>query len=168
MNMEESSLCLGKVGAPHGLKGYMRIQSWTEPKTQIFSYQPWVIMKGNQKNSVVASFISEGKHLIAKLEGIEDRDQAQSLTHANIYIDRNQLPTMAPDEYLLADLIGCNVVNLKNNALGIIEDVVNYGASDIIVVKQDTKTHYIPLISPTTNMIDIEHKTVIVDWDEDF
>lgn len=166
--METKPLCLGKIGAPQGLKGFVRVHSWTEPKTQIFDYQPWTLSLDHGQQKLSATLVNKGKYIVAKIDTINDREQAQLLTHAEIHIERSQLPQVNNNEYFLTDLIDAEVVNNDKQLLGTVEDIVNYGASDIIVVKQKSKTHYIPLIKPTINMIDLEHKKIIVDWDENF
>lgn len=168
MNTGTQTICLGKIGAAQGLKGFVRVQSWTEPKSKIFDYQPWILVINGESKQVHASLQSQSKHIIASIETSSNREQAQALTHAEIHISRQQLPEPKDDEYFLADLIGAVVYSLEQIELGTVKDVVNHGANDTMVVANHEKTYYIPLIDPFVQTIDLQKNTVLVDWDHNF
>lgn len=168
MNKSSNPICIGKVGAAQGLKGHVRIHSWTDPDHQIFNYSPWSLMLNGNCNLVTAKKVEHGKHLIAEIKGIDDRNLAQALTHAEIFVDREAFPNIAKDEYYYTDMIGAKVINQEGKTLGAIEDIANFGAQDTLVVQQGKKTFYIPNIKQFVTQIDTENKVICVDWDEDF
>ncbi len=168
MSTSSTPICIGKIGAAQGLKGHVRIQSWTDPEHQIFDYSPWSLSLNKNETLVSASKVEHGKHIIAKIEGIDDRTAAQALTHAEIFVARDQLPEPQEDEYYFADVIGAKVINHTGETIGILDEITNFGAHDTLVVKQGKKTIYIPNVKQFVLSIDVDNKLVQANWDEDF
>jgi len=158
---------LGCVAGAYGVKGWARIRSDTEPKEAIFDYQPWLIGEDGIPMRVLLGR-KQGKHLVAELEGISDRDMAESLAGQKIAVRRDQLPELKGAQYYWADLIGAKVVNQDGLELGSIEQMIATGANDVMVVKGD-RERLIPFVKPSyVTQVDLPARCVTVDWDPDF
>src|ERR1700748_3722489 len=114
---------LGRVGAPWGVKGWVHIDSYTDPSDGILEYGQWTLRLGSGER--IKRRVAEGHphsdRLVARLEGIEDRDRAAALTGAVIEVDRAELPPTGEREYYQADLIGLPVRNLAGVRLGMLD-----------------------------------------------
>lgn len=171
-------LPVGQIGAVYGVRGWVRIRSHTAPPEQIFNYQPWWLKtpEGWQAARVVASKI-DGKGLLAQLEGIEDRDQARTLTLLEIAVDANQLPPLEEGEYYWHQLEGLRVHSEYEGRrvnLGRIRYLMETGANDVLVVRGDAESIYrrerlIPYLpEQVIKHIDLAAGEMVVDWDPDF
>ena len=165
-------IIIGRIGSAHGLKGWVKIHSFTELKSNIMQYQPWLVSINHDWRSLeVNEFTIQNKQLLARLPGIDNRDRASEFTHAEIGIYRHQLPDLTKGEYYWEDLIGLTVKNINQTTLGYVDQVVNYGASDILMVKNkaNNKDHMIPyVVNQFIKQVDLEQHVIVVDWDPDF
>lgn len=162
-------LTLGKIGAAYGVKGWVKVHSNTNPIDQIFAYNPLYLFKNNlyQEVTITNSRI-HGAGLVAHIEGCDDRDLTQDYRHCELVIKREQLPNLSNDEYYWTDLEGLRVLNQQGCELGFIDHLTNTGANDIMVVKGD-KEHWIPFIrNHFVFEINLDKKTITVDWESDF
>ena len=167
MFAEHEKILMGKFGAPHGVKGAIRVHSWTDPTDNLFRYQPWHICRDGTWKTLKASLTSRGEKLIARFDGIEDCDAARTYTHTDIYIDKNQLPKLSSGQYYWSELIGMQVTTNCQNDLGKVAYVFNTGANDILAV-QGKKERLLPLINDTVVNIDMSKNTILVNWDPNF
>ena len=160
---------VGKISGVLGLKGWLKIFSYTEPKNKILSYKYWQLKNGSQSKTLnIVSGQLHGKGVVVQLEGIADRDQAQSLKGRDVYISHEQLPSLGRDEYYWVDLIGIEVLNLEGIHLGKVESLLETGANDVVIIKGD-KERAIPFLQgQTVKSIDLSAGKMIVDWDADF
>ena len=112
MPQQPNYIVLGKIGAPYGIAGYNHIQSYSDPVEDILTYQQWMIRK-NENSQLKHCSLEKGRvhaqGIVAKLEGVSDRDAAQLLTGCEIVIDRDQLPALPEGEYYWHDLEGLTV-----------------------------------------------------------
>ncbi len=170
---------VGHIGAAYGLKGWVNIISYTQPKTNIIAYDPWYIRAGSLNSKAeyqlvkVEQIRQHGKGIVAQLPECLDRTQAELYKNTEIAILREQLPEQASDEYYWHDLIGLNVITVNQIALGQITDLMETGANDVLVVTEkcddQSKTRLVPFIRPEVVIsIDLTTKLVVVDWDPDF
>lgn len=160
---------IGKISGVFGIKGWLKIFSYSEPKDNIFSYISWLLKKGNQNKEVkVTDGKVQGKGVVVQVDGIEDRDQALTLVGWDIYITREQLPVAEEGEYYWADLIGLEVENLNGIQLGKVDSLFETGANDIIVIKGERERALPFLQGQTVKAVDLAHGKMIVDWDADF
>jgi len=164
---ERKLVSLGHVSGVHGVKGWVKIHSMTEPREAIFDYQPWLL--GPAREAVqVREGRRHGKHLIALLEKVNDRDLAESLVNREISVYRDQFPELDDSEFYWADLIGLKVKLLDGSGLGTIRDMLATGANDVMVV-QGEKELLIPFVlGPYVKSVDLDQGVVTVDWDPDF
>ena len=166
----DEKLIVGKITGAYGVKGWVKVYSWTEPREGIVNYDPWYLKKPaaeQWQNVQVLAGKRHGKTVIAKLDGIDDRDQAELLTGQEIAIKASQLSGLEEDEYYWRDLIGCSVSNQQGEKLGEIISLMETGANDVLVVKAENGVeHLIPwVLGHTVLAVDIEQGHVAVDWE---
>jgi 16S rRNA processing protein RimM len=155
------------VAAAHGTNGWVRIHSLTEPREAIFEYQPWLLGESLQEVRLRQGQ-KHGNRLIALLESADDRDQAEALVHRQIAVYRDQFPALAADEYYWTDLLGLSVRLENGRVLGTIANMLATGANDVLVVRGE-RERLIPFVpGHYVKRVDLEARTVIVDWDPDF
>lgn len=162
---------LGHISGVHGISGWLKIYSLTEPREAIFEYQPWLV--GDQLEAVhVEQGKKHGKHLIAMLETVKDRDQAEGLVNRQIAIYRDQLPSLTDEEFYWTDLVGLAVQLEDGTNLGIIRNMLATGANDVMVVQgvlQSERERLIPFVlGQYVKNVDLDKGLVVVDWDPDF
>ncbi len=147
----------------------MRVYSWTSPRENIVGYQPWYLRRDGQwQAQAVAAGRRHGKGVIARLCGCEDRDQALALIDSEIGISREQLPPTAPGEYYWHQLIGLRVVNLRGEALGRVDSLLETGANDVLVVRGEDE-RLIPFAQPQiVRQVDLQAGVIQVDWEKDY
>lgn len=162
---------VGKIVGLFGVKGWLKIRSYTDPREQIAEYRPWrVVVDGEWYSFDVEAVQSQGKSLIARLAGIGDRDQAVRLMNSDIVIDRSQLPVLDKDEFYWRDLTGLKVLNLGGVELGKVESLFETGANDVLVVRKEGSSEIlIPFVMDRViRSIDIESGVIRVDWEADY
>lgn len=168
--VEKNSILVGEISGVFGLKGWVKVFSFTKPRENILNYSPWVLRKGNeQKQLDLIDGQRQGKNIVAHLKGITDRDGAAELMGWQIFIDRSQLPESDAGEYYWADLIGLQVKNQQGEDLGVIDHLLETGANDVLVVIKGDQERLIPfLIGQTVQQVDLPAGKMVVDWDLDF
>ena len=124
-------LLLGRVTGAFGVRGDVKLESWTEPRTQIFRYQPWILRSANGAGRELrgARGRDAGKGVVATLPGIDDRDAAEALRGTEVWVPREALPPPAPGEYYWVDLEGLRVVTTEGVVLGEVSHLLSTGAS---------------------------------------
>ncbi len=163
-------LVVGKISGLFGIKGWLKVYSFTEPRENILAYSPWCLKKGDtlKQMNVVAGHL-QGKAVVAKLDGIDDRDVAATLNGYEILIDANILPEPEAGEYYWRDLIGLAVETEQGVSLGKVDYLLETGANDVLVVKSADKEHLIPFVQGLfVKQIDLQTQKMIVDWDSEF
>jgi 16S rRNA processing protein RimM len=158
---------LGHIAGSHGVKGWIQVYSHTEPREAILEYAPW-LLGTDQRPVRPLEGARLGKKVIARLEGINDREQAESVAGLEIGIERSQLPDPGGDRYYWADLIGLKVVLENGETLGTIKEMMATGANDVMVVAGPPE-RLIPFIKGQTVLqVDLNKAEVCVDWDVEF
>ncbi|MPQ77086.1 ribosome maturation factor RimM [Hydrogenovibrio sp. JE_KL2] len=161
-------LILGKISGIFGVKGWLKIFSHTEPRDNILSYSPWLIkVKGEWRTFDLedGQEIQGGKGIVAKLEGIDDRDEARLYMGCEIAINPEQLPE-AEDGYYWRELIGCSVTDQEDNDLGVVTALIETGAHDVLRVEKEGHSTLIPFVEGTFILdVDVENKHIQVAWD---
>ena len=167
MSDETSALIqLGFVGAPFGVRGWIKLRSHTEPPERLLEHRQLHIGQGTvwQSYRIEASGRSGGS-LTVKLAGIEDRDQAQALRGAQVCVPRSELPQRDDRDFYRADLIGCEVVNLDGTSLGNVQHFIESPAQVLMVVR-GTREFWIPAVPQHLRRVDLQARRVVVDWNE--
>lgn len=160
-------LNVGRIAGAHGVKGWVRVISHTEPREAILDYRPWLLGDDHQPVEVQESS-RQGKRIVARLHGIEDRDQAESLNGLAIGIERSQLAEPGEKSFYWADLIGLEVVLEQGESLGKVSEMMATGANDVMVVEGDRQRLIPFVIDHTVIKVDLESGRITVDWDADF
>jgi 16S rRNA processing protein RimM len=166
MSEESSALIqLGFVGAPFGVRGWIKLRSHTDPPERLLEHRSLRIGQGSawQNYRIEASGRSGGA-LTVKLRGVEDRDQAQALRGARVCVPRSELPQRDDGDYYRADLIGCEVVNLDGIGLGVVQHFIESPAQVLMVVR-GAQEFWIPAVPRHLRRVDLPARRVVVDWD---
>jgi len=158
----KDSLELGRIGAPYGIKGWVHVQSFTNPPEKLLKYRSWSL-------NAVAYEVMEGRlhgsNVVARLEGIEDRDKAALLQGSMVSVPRSVLPKLRKREFYQADLVGLGVTNLEGVALGKISHFVETPGGDVMVVRSEAgQEHWVPATKEHLSKVDLAAGAVVVDW----
>lgn len=159
---------MGRIAVPYGVKGWMKIQTFSELLDTLADYAEWYIKRGKDwQVYTVAEARVQSRFLVAALVGITDRDQALALKGCEVAVKRDSLPEAPEGEYYWSDLVGLNVVNLRGDAFGVIEQILEAGAHDVLEVRGERK-HLIPFVGQIVRHVDLAAGTVQVDWELDY
>ncbi|WKJ89663.1 ribosome maturation factor RimM [Methylomonas montana] len=163
-------LNVGQVSGVFGVKGWVKVYSFTDPRENILQYSPWILRKNNQIHEVkLLGGRRQGSLVVANLQDINDRDAAAELMGSDILILRQQLPKPDADEYYWADLIGLEVQNQEGCKLGKVDHLLETGANDVLVVVDGDIERLIPFLQQSTILkVDLDGGVIVVDWDPDF
>jgi 16S rRNA processing protein RimM len=167
--MADEWIVMGRIGGLFGVKGWVKLLSYTEPRTALFDYQPLYLAEDSDWRRIeLEQGRAHGKGLIAKFIGVDDRDAAAALTGREIAIRREQLPPPAPGEYYWADLEGLRVVTVDGIELGRVDHLFSTGANDVLVVRGE-RERLIPFLrDQVIRGVDLDGGTLQVDWDPAF
>ncbi len=160
---------IGRISGFYGVHGWVKVFSYTTPITNILNYWPWQLCLHGQWQTVsVCEGQAHGKGIIARLEAIQDRNEAARLLGAEIAVDREQLPPTSKGEYYWADLVGLTVQNCEGVILGQVDYLFETGANDVLVVKGERERLIPFLLEQVVLEVDLAQRVLWVDWDEDF
>ncbi|MDH5232144.1 MAG: ribosome maturation factor RimM [Gammaproteobacteria bacterium] len=166
----DEKIVLGQISGIYGVKGWVKVFSFTNPKENILDYKRWFISPANRSQTRHWQSIElidgrrQGKGVIAQIKGYDDREQARLLMGWEIAVNRDDLPKLDADEYYWTDLEGLQVRNLDGVELGKIDHLFATGANDVIVV-QGERERLIPFIQgQVIYKIDLNTREMIVDW----
>lgn len=158
---------LGFISGVHGVKGWIKIHSFTSPRAAILDYKPWLL--GEEHNPVrIIEGRPQSKTIVALLPGIESREQARELVGLEITINRDQMPEPEENAFYWADLVGLAVETKDGIDLGQVVQMMETGAHDVIVVKGD-RERLIPFVpGQYVIRVDLDAGKLVVDWDPEF
>ncbi|MCH9644751.1 MAG: ribosome maturation factor RimM [Gammaproteobacteria bacterium] len=158
---------LGKFASVYGVKGWIKVVSYTDPIENILNYPVWQVKHaGNWQSITIEQGKRHDKFIVVKIKGDDDRDIVRRFTNDVIAVAREQLPKLEEDEHYIEDLIGLNIETTDGTSLGRIIEIQATGANDIIVTENATKQqHLIPYLDHVVKQIDTEKRLMIVDWD---
>ena len=164
-----SPIVMARVASPYGVKGWVHVTTYTESPANLLEYAPWYLHRQGQWQVVeVCGGRPHGKGLVVQLAGCDDRDAAALLTGSEIGIYREQLPPRGGDEYYWSDLVGMQVSTTSGELLGVVDDLIETGANDVLVVRGE-REHLVPFISgQVIESVDLDTREIRVDWDPDF
>lgn len=159
---------MGRVSAPFGVKGWVKIQPNTAAPRNLLSYKTWWVgTDGGWQEATVAEARVHGRTVVARLEGCDDRDAASALRGKMVAVPRAALPGTRSDEYYWADLIGLAVVNESAQAFGQITGILQTGGNDVLVVSGD-RERLIPFIAEVIRDVDLGAGVLRVKWGADY
>jgi len=166
---------LGSINGTHGLKGGVKVFSYTDPLEAILNYSPWILRKGEAEREITVKVgQASGKRLIAQFEGVDTRDQAEVLIGYEIHVKIDAMPGLEEGELCWFQLEGLAVKTCSGETLGKIAHMLETGANDVMVVDPtddsiDKHQRLIPYLEgDTVKEVDQEIGVVIVDWDSDY
>lgn len=169
--MSPRRVLLGRIVGVHGVRGAVKLESFTEPRTAIFGYRPWLLERGPDRFDEVpgAQGHAQGKGIVATLAGVADRDAAAALAGVNIWVPREALPKLAPGEVYQADLEGLQVVNEAGDDLGRVSHLFDNGAHNVLVTRDAAgRQRLIPyVVEVYVKSVDLDAGCITVDWDKD-
>ncbi|MDH3587085.1 MAG: ribosome maturation factor RimM, partial [Gammaproteobacteria bacterium] len=156
---------LGRIDGLFGVRGWIKVYSYTEPREAVLNYKDWLLARdGDWQRVELADGKRQGKAVIARLEGIEDRDAAAELIGSEIGVDRDALPEPEEGHYYWADLEGLTVVRRDGTDLGTVTCVMATGANDVLVVDGPAE-RLIPFVPGTVILdVDLAAGVIRVDW----
>jgi 16S rRNA processing protein RimM len=167
VNSAQQQVALGYISAVHGIKGWVKVHSWTSPMEAIFEYQPWLLGEDRKPVKIIDGR-KQGKGLAALLPGYDDRDQAVTLVGQQIFVGRDQLPPTEEGKYYWSDLEGLEVHTTGGEVLGKVTRMMETGANDVMVLQGD-RERLVPFIQGQyVKRVDLEAGLIEVDWDPDF
>ena len=161
---------LGRLLGAFGVRGEVKVESFTDPKGAILRYRPWILrdVRGAERTLDGVRGRESAKGVVASLPGVDDRDAADALRGTEVLVPRTALPPPGPDEYYWVDLEGLRVVTVEGVALGTVSHLLATGANDVLVV-QGERERMIPFVQPRfVTSVDFDAGVVTVDWDPEF
>ena len=174
----EDIVVMGQIGAPFGVKGWVKIFADTEHPDSLFDYPVWYIEtpKGWQAFEIENAELHT-KNLVAKLAGIDDHNLAETFRNRKLGVPRSAMPEPEEGEYYWSDLVGMEVVNCQGVVLGRIEDLISTGAHEVLCVRAESESgqggssgreRLLPFIASVVKTVDMQARSVCVDWQADW
>ena len=174
----ESFVIVGQLGAPYGIRGWLKVSSYTDDIEHIFNYQPWFIKHtptSAWQPCRVTNWKRHNKGIVCTIEGFETREAVQQLTNLKIAVSHEAFPQLPEDEFYWQELTGMAVYNQQNYHLGKVKSLLETGSNDVLVVAANAndafgqKERLIPLIDESViKKIDRQAQRIDVDWDPGF
>lgn len=178
MSSQSDLVDVGRITAVYGVKGWVKVHSYTEPLENLFSYHPWFLKtKHGVKQIEIDEARPHGDAFVAHIVGVDDRDLASLYTAANIAVERSALPELDSGEYYWSQLEGLTVVTQfrgSRQRLGKVSKLFETGANDVLVVAGDSESidlreRLIPYIPDQFVLsVNLELGEILVDWDPEF
>ena len=172
MTASEEFIPVGKIAGVFGIKGWMKVFSYTDPRKNILSYTPlYLSVKGQWVEAKVSNGRVQGKWIVIALENVTDPEQVLPLIGTALAIKKEQLKPIRSDEFYWSELTGLKVINLDGHVFGQVDSLVETGAHDVLVVKnKDQKTEcLIPFVlEEIIQNVDLDNGIIEVDWEVDY
>lgn len=173
-NSASNLIDVGRVAGVFGIRGWLKVHSYTEPPENLFGYSPWWLKTPHGVRPVaVADSRPHGKGHIAQLEGVDDRDEAALYNGVTIAVDKRQLPALAEDDYYWHQLQGLEVVSHwqgRQHPLGRVARLLETGANDVLVVcDENGRERLVPFVPDEyVRQVDLTAGRIEVEWDPEF
>ena len=165
--MFDGEILVGVVGAPHGVRGEVRLKSYTEHPLALADYPTLRVGRvAARRLRITAARLLKDDMLVVRFEGVGDRDAAQALTNLQLFVARDDLPPTEADEFYHADLIGLDVVLPDGGTLGTVAAIANFGAGDLVEVAPETgDTFYVPFTRAFVPTVDLRGRRMVLSDD---
>jgi 16S rRNA processing protein RimM len=159
---------MGRITGAFGIKGWIKILPFTGAPQNLLAYPRWWVgnASGWREHCIELAKVQSGS-VVAKLAGCEERDAAALFRGREVAVPRALLPAAAENEFYWADLIGLDVVNMGGDDLGVVSQVVETGANDVLVVEGD-RERLIPFTEQVVKQVDVAARVIRVDWGSDY
>ncbi len=162
-------VAVGRIAGLFGVRGWLKVYSYTDPRDNVVSYSPWyLVLDGQSRQVKVLSGRAHGDTVVALIEGVQDRDAAAALVGSEIEVDRAVFGKAGREQFFWADLQGMKVQTLAGESLGVVDHLFETGANDVMVVVGERR-HLVPfLYGRVVTGVDAEQRLITVDWDPGF
>lgn len=159
---------MGRVSAPFGVTGWIKIQPFTAAAENLLPYSTWWLGRDGEwhKHRVARSQV-QGRTVVAKIDGCDDRDTAVSFRGMQIAVQRDELPKTGANEFYWTDLIGLKVVNSAGEDFGRVVRILRTGANDVLMI-EGARERLIPFIEHVIREVDPAAGIIRVDWSADY
>jgi len=162
-------ILVGRIVGVSGVRGEFKLESYTEPRMQIFRYQPWWLKSASGEKEISGCRgRAQGKGIVATLPEVASREDAAALVGSEIWVRRSALPKSKHGEYYWADLEGLEVVTVEGAMLGKVSHLVATGANDVLVVAGERERLIPFVLDDYVKKVDFDTRRITVDWDPDF
>lgn len=166
---KERRVIVGRVVGLFGVRGWVKLHSFTVPRTNLLGFADVEIgQEGEWRPARIEEGREQGKGLIGRFDGVEDRDEAARLMGCDISVRRSQLPDTDEEEFYWIDLIGLDVINEAGEKLGTVERLIETGANDVLVLGGE-RERLIPYVKGSVvKKVDRSAGRIVVDWEKDY
>ncbi len=160
-------IVLGRITGPYGVRGWVRIVSFTRPADNILDYRHLELGTGGRWQAVeIAEVRPHGRHYVARLAGCEDRERAQAYAGAELALARERLPPATAGEYYWSDLLGMQVAGADGRRLGTVAGLLETGGHDVLVVEDGARRDLVPFVQGVYVLaVDLAERRIVVDWE---
>lgn len=186
---DDDWIAVGKIMSPWGIKGWFKVQAYSEHADALFHCDTWQLRKSaglRARNAEAVSIDIEqikdhAKGIVAKAYDVSDRNAAEAWKNWEVYLPRSAFPETEDNEYYWVDLMGLSVVNRQGESLGVVDHLIETGAHDVLVLRsehtenakadatvKDDEACMIPFVDAYVDQVDKENRTITVDWQLDY
>jgi len=160
---------LGRVSGVFGVKGWLKVRSYTEPQSNLLTFRAWTLRLAGVDRAVdLEDGLNRAGGIVAKLRGVDDPDSARSVVGADIVVERERLPPLGAGDFYWTDLEGCEVRTTAGVVLGCVDRLMSTGANDVLVL-QGVPERLIPFVAgPVVKHVDLAERVIVVDWSPDY
>lgn len=163
---QDTKIELGRISGLHGAQGWLKVFSYTKPRAEILNYSAWIVSQRDIARTFhLLSGKEQGKNILAQLKGIHTREDATLLVESTIEVELSQLRPLKKGQYYFAQLVGLEVVNIQGCNFGVIEDLIQTGSNDVLVVKGGSEILIPYIASQVIKDVDLKNRKMLVDWD---
>lgn len=161
---------MGRVVAPYGVKGWVRIEPYGAAPDSLKAHSSWWVGRSGdwRELKVAECVLQHGASLVARFEGCVERDAALALKGSEVAVERAALPRNAVNEFYWADLVGLNVVNMRDEALGAVAGLFENGAHPVMRVVKDGTERLLPFVEQVVRQVDMGDGRIRVEWELDW
>jgi 16S rRNA processing protein RimM len=168
----EDVIVMGKIVGAFGIQGWVRVHPYSDDPGSLAQFREWMLGQVEQgipwRQTKIAEAAVHGRSLVARLEGVADRDAAERMNGTEIAVLRTALPPAAAGEFYLKDLEGLAVVNDVGEGLGAVAEVFSNGGQEVLRVTGADNERLIPFVDAYVKSVDLASKRILVDWHRDW
>jgi 16S rRNA processing protein RimM len=163
---------LGRIGAPWGVKGWVKVDSYTDPPATILDYPVWSLARADggwdEVRVAAGRPHGAGRLVVVGIEGVASPEDTRRYVGRDVAVPRSALPAPKAGEYYWEDLVGCRAATLEGIGLGVVSHFLEYPAGALMVVRDGARERWVPLGPRHLKKVDLGARQVIVDWDPEF
>jgi 16S rRNA processing protein RimM len=163
---------MGRIAAAFGVRGWIKVQMFSPDSLHLLGQPIWFLRQRvaqvGFRESTVIEAAQHGKALIAKLDGIENREAAAAAVGSEVAMPYSALPGRRDDEYYWSELIGLSVVNREHEPLGCVTGLLETGVHEVLVVKDGKTERLLPMVGAVVKKVDLDAGEIRVDWGRDW